>query len=84
MKRFGLIVPAVILLAQETDPITDRMRYEIAVAQRDLLIARQQYEQAAAQLKMKLEQVNKVCSAKRDGQTFNSSTFVCETQPKMN
>jgi hypothetical protein len=60
--------------AQEKDPITDRMRYEIAAAQRDFLIAKQQFDAASAHLKEKIEQADKACAP---GGSFDLAKFAC-------
>jgi hypothetical protein len=61
--------------AQTADPITDRTRYEIAAAQRDYLVAKQQLDTATARLKEKLEQAEKTCSTQ--DATFDLAQFVC-------
>jgi hypothetical protein len=57
------------------DPISDRMRYELAAAQRDYVIAKQQFDTATLRLKEKLEQAEKTCSAQ--SATFDLAQFVC-------
>jgi hypothetical protein len=52
------------------------MRYELAVAQRDFLAAKQAYEQAAGTLRTKLEQLNTVCV--EQGSSFDANTFNCK------
>ena len=58
------------------DPITDALRYEIAAAQRDYLIAQQQLERANLALRTKLDTAQKACAADRD-QIFALDTFHC-------
>jgi hypothetical protein len=56
------------------------MRYEIAAAQRDYVIARQQMDTAGARLKERLEQAQKACSAQ--GAAFDLAQFVCNPTEK--
>jgi hypothetical protein len=62
-KVSKLTLFAVLAAAQDgnppADPISDHLRYEIAAAQRDYLIAKLQFDQAAAQLRGKLESAQK-------------------------
>ena len=60
---------------EETDPITDTMRYELAAAQRDFLIAQQQFEKANVQLRTKMDAAQKACAEKE--QVFAIETFHC-------
>jgi len=60
---------------EETDPITDTMRYELAAAQRDFLIAQQQFEKANVQLRTKMDAAQKACAAEE--QVFAIETFHC-------
>ena len=62
------------------DPITDRLRYELARAQRDVLIAKQQYDAAAAQLKMKMDEANRLCMAQNAA--FEPVNFTCNAEKK--
>ena len=57
-------------------PITDRMRYELAVSQRDFLAAKQAYDQAAGTLRAKLEQLNAVCA--KEESSFDVQSFECK------
>lgn len=61
------------------DPITDRMRYEIAAAERDYLSAKIQLDLAAAQMKAKLDAGNKACAAV--DKTFNADSLACIDKP---
>lgn len=79
MKPVILVAAALCVFAQESDPITDRMRYEIAAAQRDYVIARQQMDTAGARLKEKLDQAQKACGAK--SASFDVAQFVCAPNP---
>ncbi|PWT72945.1 MAG: hypothetical protein C5B60_08815 [Chloroflexi bacterium] len=64
-----------IAIAQATEPITDRMRYEIARAQRDYLIAKQQFDLAVTQLRSKLADAEKACADA--GRAFNGDSLTC-------
>ncbi len=62
LQIFGLFV--VVLAAQDTkpsDPITDRMRYENAAAQRDYLLAQKQADTAMVGLRAKIADAEKAC-----------------------
>lgn len=69
----SLLFTALAFAQDTTDPITDKMRYELAAAQRDYLIARQQFEQAAALVRTKLGEAEKACGARR----FDMQSFHC-------
>jgi hypothetical protein len=79
MYRYALLLIAGCLFAQEADPISDRMRYEIAAAQRDYLIAKQQLDTAGSRLKEKVDLAQKACSAQ--SATFDLAQFVCAPNP---
>jgi hypothetical protein len=66
------------LSAREVDPISDRMRYEIAAAQRDLLVAKQQYDEALTRLRGRLDLAEKACGE----QHFDLQTFTCTAGSK--
>jgi hypothetical protein len=66
--------------AEKADPVTDRMRYEIAAAQRDYLIAKQQLDIAAAQLRTGIEAGNKACEAA--AKIFSVDSLACVDKPK--
>jgi hypothetical protein len=71
---------SVLALAQDKpEAMTDRLRYEIASAQRDFLIAQRQLDQATIQLKSKLEQADKLCAAQ--SATFDAAQFICAPNP---
>ena len=61
--------------AQETDPVTDRVRYELAAAQRDYVIAKQQLDAATVRLREKLDLAQKACAA--HNAAFDVAQFVC-------
>ena len=80
--RLALLLPVTVcLFAQATDPITDQMRYEIAAAQRDYLLAQRQFDAANLRLKDKVEQAQKACSAQ--SATFDLAQFVCAPKPEV-
>jgi hypothetical protein len=58
-----------------TDPITDRLRFEIAVAQRDYVLAKQQYDAAMERLRAKTAEAEALC--KTTGKTFAPDRFAC-------
>jgi hypothetical protein len=68
-----------LVLFEPSDPITDRMRFEIAAGQRDYLIAKQQLDQAAANLRAKLDAAEKACG--EAGKTYNIESFSCKEKP---
>lgn len=71
-----LLLFAGLAFAQTSDPISDRLRYEIAAAQRDYLIARQQLENAQKKMADKTAEADKICSAQK--KVFKAETFTCE------
>jgi hypothetical protein len=79
--RHVLAMLAFAMFAEDkaADPISDRMRYELAAAQRDYVIAKQQVDIATARLKEKFEQAEKACSAQ--GATFDAAQFICAPNP---
>lgn len=79
-RIFPPAVLAALLSAQASDPISDRLRYEIAAAQRDLVIAKQHYDAAAAMLKQKMEDANKLCAGQ--DAVFEPVSFTCKTERK--
>ena len=60
---------------EKPDPISDRLRYEIAVAQRDYFLAQLQADRAAAQVRSKIEAAQKACAGVE--KTFSVETFAC-------
>jgi len=73
-----VLIPAV---SQEpADPISDRLRYEIAAAQRDVLIVRQQFDGASQRLKDKMAQAETACA--QQGATFDLVRFACAPKEK--
>ena len=75
--RFLLgVIPLVLAFSEDkTDAIGDRLRYEIAAAQRDYVMARQQLDRVQAQLLAKTGQAEKICAAEQ--KVFNLETFTC-------
>jgi hypothetical protein len=66
----------VLLFAQAADPVSDRLRFEIALAQRDYVIAKQQLDVAAARLKEAVEKAEKACSSQKA--SFDAEKFFCK------
>lgn len=79
----GLLAAAVSAEAP-SDPITDRLRFEIAVAQRDYVLAKLQYDSAKEHLRGKTAEAQAACDAQ--GQQFSPEQFRCveKTAPKKN
>jgi hypothetical protein len=63
-----------------SDPITDRLRFEIAVAQRDYVIAKNQYDAAMERLRAKTSEAEALCQAA--GKKFSPDSFACAEAPK--
>ena len=76
MRRMAWMVFALTAAAQTADPISDRMRYEIAAAQRDYLLARQQFDLASSTLREKLGQAEKVCTSQHA--VFDMVQLICK------
>jgi hypothetical protein len=64
------------------DPITDRLRFEIAKAQRDYVIAKQQYDAATERLRKKTAEAETACAA--DGKAYAAEAFRCVEKPAQN
>jgi hypothetical protein len=62
-----------------SDPITDRLRFEIAVAQRDYVLAKQQYDAAMERLRAKTAEAQTACEDQ--GQQFSPEQFRCVEKP---
>lgn len=75
IKIGALLALACIAGADEPSPITDRMRYELAAAQRDYLVAKQTYDQAVTTLKAKIDSAEKACAAL--DKHFSVESFDC-------
>jgi len=73
MRSIYLLISTLALAQQIADPITDKLRFEIASAQRDYLLAQQQLEQATTILKSKIESAQKICAPK----IFNAQSMQC-------
>ena len=81
MRNLPLLV---LLLVQRTDdqpkpdPISDRLRFELALAQRDYFVAANRAEQLMSAVQAKIEQANRACAGA--GLTFDAAKFACTEQ----
>lgn len=75
MKTLWLLAFSTILLAESKDPLTDRLRFEIAVAQRDFVVAKNPYDAALEKLRAKIGEANAVCQKAK--KVFDDVRFVC-------
>jgi hypothetical protein len=65
--------------APSADPITDHLRFEIAVAQRNYLDAQLRFERAQNQLLLKTAEAQKACTTQ--DKMWQADTFTCEKKP---
>lgn len=66
--------------SKSPDPITDRLRFEIAVAQRDYVAAKAAYDIAMDRLRAKTAEAESLCHAA--GKKFSQERFECMEGPK--
>ena len=77
-RLFWLLVLLLVNAAgADIDPITDKVRLEVVTAQRDYLLAKQQLDQAANQLRVKIAECEKVCGEKK----FDIQSLTCVEKP---
>lgn len=74
-KLFIIPLVAWALLGSDSDPITDKLRFELAVAQRDYLLAQQAFDKATENLKRKISEADKACEGVK--KSFDIGTFAC-------
>jgi hypothetical protein len=83
MKAIVLLMAAATLAAKdkpEADPISDHLRFEIAVLERDFVAAKAPYEAALAALRTKVDAAQALCATR--GQVFSADLFACAEKPK--
>lgn len=95
IRSLGVLCFAVALIGQEpaakviadggvtlppVDPITDRLRYEIALAQRDYLAARQQLDAIQRNMLAKTAEAEKACAGQQ--KAWSADAFTCVAEKK--
>lgn len=72
-----LIISALACAAVANAPtdISDRLRFEIALAQRDYVIAKAQFEAAAARMQAKTAEAERLCA--EAGKRYSPEQFAC-------
>lgn len=68
------------MAAAETNPLSNQLRLEVAMAQRNYLALKQQTDQALEVIRSKVEQAEKVCA--EAGQSFDAQSITCVPKKK--
>ena len=63
-----------------TDPVSDKLRFEIAVMQRNYLVAKAQMDSMSQQIEEKQKQAQQVCASA--GKDWKPETFTCTEKAK--
>jgi hypothetical protein len=72
--------PAHVAAPAPTPVITDKIRFDVAVAQRNYLLIKAEYQSATEKLQNALNTATAVCTA--SNKTFSDTTFDCVDKPK--
>lgn len=79
MKPLILLMTAGLLSAEapksEADPVSDRLRFEVALAQRDYLMAKAELDKASQKLQEKYQVAIKACQSA--GKEWKTEAFTC-------
>ena len=80
MRALLTLLIAAAASATDADPITDKLRFEIAITQRNYLDAQLKFEHAQNELLAKTAEAQKACATQ--DKTWDADSFTCQKVEK--